>query len=417
MNKPLGCLSRGGIFAALLTWLLLLGVGIVWRGSLFSPGPLDARTSGLLLGGVRSHAELSQKCAACHPAPWSKEPMSDRCLACHTEIGSQLEDPATLHGALTAVGSPQACYSCHLEHRKADERLIIVDSERFPHAVTGYSLQGHQQTTEGLPVTCTGCHGSDFAVFEPAQCVGCHGDLDAAFLQDHQEAFGMGCLDCHDGIDTYGRQFDHDLLVFTLLGKHAIVPCTACHPEARSPADLKARPHDCYACHQADDAHDGQFGQDCAACHTAEGWEQATFDHSQTVFPLSGAHLETACALCHLDGVYQGTPQDCAACHEDPAFHRGLLGTECASCHTTSAWSPASYDRAHTFPINHGEDGASLCQTCHPDTLSAYACYDCHEHDRAETEGKHREEGITDFQDCVRCHPTGQKDESEGEED
>jgi hypothetical protein len=107
----------------------------------------------------------------------------------------------------------------------------------------------------------------------------------------------------------------------------------------------------------------------------------------------------------------------CSACHDDPAFHLGLLGSDCAACHTTEAWSPARYDRQHTFPYNHGESGPSPCRTCHPDTLSAYTCYICHEHNPAEIEEEHRDEGIADFQDCVRCHPTGLEEEAEREDD
>jgi hypothetical protein len=680
MNKPLGCLSRSGIVAALLTWLLLLAVGLVWRGALFSPGPLNAQPPGVPPGGVRSHAELSQQCSACHPAPWSQDRMSDRCLACHSDVRLQLEDSGTLHGALLAVGGTQACYACHPEHRGLDAPLTVVDNERFPHDATGYSLQGHQKSAEGLPFTCTDCHGSDSTAFDPAQCVGCHGTLDASCLQAHEEAFGTACLDCHDGIDTYGQQFDHNQLAFALLGKHGILPCEDCHTGARTPTDLKATPQgcyachqaddthagqlgtdcgachtpggwlqatfdhtqtafpllglhigsacrdchvesiyrgtphdcnachqaddahdgqlgtdcaachtpddwpeatfdhtqsafpllgrhadtacgqchadgiyrgtpqDCYACHQADDAHDGELGTDCASCHTPDGWQEATFDHAQSAFPLQGRHADTACHDCHADGIYRGTPQDCYACHQaddahdgqlgtdcaachtpggwqeatfdhaqsafpllgrhadtdcgqchadgiyrgtpqdcyachqaddthsgqygrdcaachtpdgwseatfdhaqsafplrgrhastacgdchadgvfrgtpkacqachaDPPFHAGLLGQDCAACHNAEAWTPARYDRSHTFPISHGESGPSPCRTCHTNDLQTYGCYGCHEHDPSEIEHKHREEDIADFRDCADCHPTGREDEAKEKE-
>ena len=483
MNKPLGCLSRSGLLAALLALVLLAGAGLIWGGLLFNPGPLNAQGSGQTLGGVRSHAETGGRCSACHPAFWSKETMADRCVLCHTDIATQLRDPTSLHGVVMSSSENQPCYNCHPEHRGSDAQLTTLDPDAFPHQATGYSLEGHELAADDSPFACTDCHAENLASLDPIRCADCHRDLDAAYMQAHDRAFGPDCLACHDGLDTYGAPFDHGQSAFPLLGRHALLACADCHQRAQAIADLKGTPQDCFACHQADDAHDGQFGPDCAACHTAagweqaifdhgqtafplaglhvevacqdchldnvyrgtpqdcfachqaddahdgqfgrdcaachttDGWEQATFDHNQTAFPLSGAHLETACALCHLDGVYQGTPQDCAVCHEDPAFHRGLLGSECASCHTATAWSPARYDRAHSFPTNHGEDGANPCQTCHPETLSTYTCYDCHEHDRVETEGKHREEGITNFQDCMRCHPTGQEDESEGEED
>jgi hypothetical protein len=543
MKKPLGCLSRSGLLTALLVLVLLVTVGLVWGGLLFSPGPLNAQAGEEPLGGVHSHAETGGRCSACHVAPWSNETMSDRCMVCHTDVVAQLRDPTSLHGALARSGEVQTCASCHPEHQGNDAPLTALDPDTFPHEVTGYSLEAHRQTADGSAFACTDCHGDDLVHFDPIRCADCHGELDPAAMEAHDRAFGPDCLACHDGIDTYGAPFDHSQTVFPLEGQHATLACAACHRETATIADLQSTPQDCFACHEADDAHEGRYGQDCAVCHTAEGWEQVTidhdqtafplvglhvnvacedchkdnvyqgtpldcvachqaddahegqfgtdcsachspegweqatfdhdqtafplvglhanvacedchkdsvyqgtpincfacheaddahegrygqdcaechsaegweqvtFDHDQTAFPLTGAHLDAACEQCHLNGVYQGTPQDCAACHEDPTFHRGLLGNDCASCHDTAAWSPASYDRLHTFPINHGERGASPCQTCHPDTLSTYTCYGCHEHDRAGTVSEHREGGITDLEDCARCHPTGREEE------
>lgn len=412
MNRPIGCLSRSGLAAALVTLIVLAGAGLVWGGRPFSPGPLNAQAGSQPAGGVRSHAETGGRCSACHAAPWSGETMAARCLACHTGIAAQMRDPASLHGIVMAADRDRPCYTCHPEHRGQDAPLTVVDPAAFPHQATGYSLLGHRQTAAGAPFACADCHGEELARFDQARCAECHRDLDAAYMQAHQDDFGPDCLACHDGLDTYGASFDHAQTAFPLAGRHAPVACAGCHQGARAVADLRATPRECAACHQADDAHDGKFGPDCAACHTPGGWEQATFDHSQTAFPLAGGHAQAACRDCHLDGVYQGTPRECAACHDDPAFHRGLLGAECASCHDTAAWSPARYERAHTFPVDHGESDPSPCRTCHPDALPDYDCYGCHEHDPAGIDREHREEGIADFQDCTRCHPTGQKDEA-----
>ena len=411
MNKPMGCLSRSGLAAALLALVLLAGARLVWGGRLFSPGPLSAQAGGESLGGVRSHADTGGRCSACHVAPWSSETMSGRCVVCHVDIAAQLRDPNSLHGVVMASDQNRPCYSCHPEHRGQDTPMTRLDPDTFPHQATGYSLQGHQRMTGGAPFVCADCHGDDLAHFDPVRCAGCHRDLDPAYMQAHESAFGPDCLACHDGLDTYGTSFDHAQTAFPLTGRHTPLACAGCHQGARAVADLQAAPQECVACHQADDAHDGQFGRDCAACHTPDGWEQATFDHAQTAFPLTGRHSQAACRDCHLNGVYQGTPRECAACHDDPEFHRGLLGSDCGSCHNTAAWSPARYDRPHTFPIDHGESGPSPCHTCHLVALSAHDCYGCHEHEPADIEREHREEGITDLQDCVRCHPTGQKDE------
>jgi len=413
MKKPLGCLTRSGLLAALLVLVLLAGVGLVWGGLPFSPGPLNAQGGVESLGGVQSHADIGGRCSACHVAFWSRETMSDRCVLCHVDIAAQLRDGAGLHGVLTNSSETEPCYQCHPEHKGSEGPLTEIDPGSFPHEATGYSLEGHQQMADATAFACTDCHGVSFDNFDLSRCSNCHLDLDGSTMEEHNRVFGRQCLACHDGLDTYGTRFDHSQTDFPLEGRHAPLACDGCHSRAGTIADLESTPRDCLACHTADDAHDGTFGADCAECHTAEGWEQATFDHNQSTFPLTGMHLEIACAQCHLNRIYQGTPQECASCHEDPAFHLGLLGNDCAECHDTIAWSPARYDRKHTFPTNHGEQGTIPCQTCHPEDLSAYTCYNCHEHDRAETEREHREEGINDFQDCMRCHPTGEKEEME----
>lgn len=415
MKRRLGCLTPGGIVTALLTLAVVGALLVLQGGRLFSPGALNARASGRVLGGVSSHAETGGGCSACHAAPWSGETMADRCLVCHPEVAAEMRDMATIHGMMTGEGSA-ACRDCHPEHRGSEGELTEVDVTAFPHEATGYLLEGHQEAANGSAFTCDHCHGDDLLRFEPAVCSDCHRDLDAVYVEQHLDDFGSDCLACHDGLDTYGDDFDHDALAFVLEGGHRAVPCRGCHESAGSAADLQAAPSACYACHAGDDAHEGQFGDDCAACHTAEDWQEATFDHALTDFALTGAHVEVACAGCHQDG-FQGTPTDCFACHPDPEFHAGQFGTDCAACHDTAAWTPARYDEPHTFPFDHGEEGISPCRRCHPGSLQVYTCYECHEHDAAEVEAEHLEEGIRDFQDCVECHPTGEEDEGEGEDE
>ena len=42
-------------------------------------------------------------------------------------------------------------------------------------------------------------------------------------------------------------------------------------------------------------------------------WQGATFTHS--TFPLAGVHATQACAACHKNNVFKGTPRDCFSCH------------------------------------------------------------------------------------------------------
>jgi hypothetical protein len=258
-------------------------------------------------------------------------------------------------------------------------------------------------------VSCGGCHAGARAAADlqatPADCVACHLEDDA-----HDGQFGLDCAACHVATDWRDATFDHSLTAFPLIGRHETVECAQCHTDRV----FAGTPTDCVACHLEDDAHDGQFGLDCAACHVTTDWRDATFDHSLTAFPLTGRHETVECAQCHTDRVFAGTPTDCVACHDDPAFHAGAFGVACTDCHTTAAWQPARFDLAHTFPFDHGDEGVNTCRTCHVVQVQSYTCYECHE--PAEIAEEHLDEEITDFEDCVGCHPTGREDEAEGRE-
>ncbi len=111
--------------------------------------------------------------------------------------------------------------------------------------------------------------------------------------------------------------------------------------------------------------------------------------HAQLAFQLTGQHAAIACLDCHTGGHYRGTPAECAACHTDvlPVPH---YAGDCATCHSTTVWTPATFDHAgqtdcaacHTVdkPVNHF---AGQCSTCHsttawtPATFSHVGQTDC----------------------------------------
>ena len=150
-------------------------------------------------------------------------------------------------------------------------------------------------------------------------------------------------------------------------------------------------------------------GRTARSATTPSDWKDAKFDHNLAAFKLTGAHVNVPCEKCHVNGVFKGTPQTCVSCHAEPQEHLGAFGTDCAQCHTTQTWQGATFD--HVFPLNHGEGGNIACQTCHTTTnFKEYTCYGCHDHDPARIQAQHLEEGISDFQDCVRCHDRGQRE-------
>jgi hypothetical protein len=478
MKSRLGCFTTSGLLAAILTLVVVVGIGLAQGGVLYNPGELNAERGAQAIGGVFSHAETGGRCSACHSPFWSLKKMGDLCLECHTNL---VQDPKDFHRVMLAQSQFTACHHCHSDHNGPQGALTSFDLDQFPHDKIGFSLQAHQKKEDGTPFICEHCHNTKITEFDQASCAACHLELAPDRMQTHQQAFGTGCLACHDGLDSYGEAFDHNQAVFRLEEKHGEAACQACHAEARTIEALKSAPQECIACHSDEDIHQGEFGQDCAGCHTPLTWEGATFDHSSSgfpleggharveckqchalsyagtptdcfachaqddahlgqygqacagchspasweatsfdhskaAFPLTGAHLQAACDQCHANAVFKGTPLECSACHADPPFHLGLFGLDCRSCHSTEGWSPARYERPHTFPINHGESGPSPCIACHTENLTTYTCYaGCHAHDPNEIAEEHLDEGISDFQDCMRCHPSGEEGESEGD--
>lgn len=90
------------------------------------------------------------------------------------------------------------------------------------------------------------------------------------------------------------------------------------------------------------------------------------FDHARTGFPLDGVHAQERCDSCHLNGLFKGTPKDCASCHAGgAAFARGNLKkpvhhiptqAPCESCHNTRSFSGAKFNHVGV---------AGQCAGCH----------------------------------------------------
>jgi hypothetical protein len=382
LKKPFGCLTIPGLVTAFLTVLVVVIVGLVRGGVLFSPGQLNAQ-AGQVLGGITSHSALSGTCSACHAYFWQNTTMAERCVSCHTDIAAELQNPATLHGDELKRNPRQTCRACHPDHRGPNASLVDLSTVDVSHDMFGYALTAHQRQTDGSPFACNTCHVKDYSSFDQTVCTACHQQINTTFMPAHLQAYGDDCLACHDGIDSYGHNFDHNNVAFQLTGKHIQLDCAACHNGMSKIADLKATPQDCFSCHASDDAHQGQFGAGCATCHTTAAWLPATFDHSKTKFPLTGAHIGLVCTQCHASQVFTGLDTACASCHPDPSFHAGLFaGMACDQCHNATAWSPASFNLAH--PNSCGEvtcidHERATCRDCHPNDLATATCLKCHD--------------------------------------
>ncbi|MBK7977139.1 MAG: hypothetical protein IPK07_29035 [Deltaproteobacteria bacterium] len=398
---------------------------------LVSPGPL-----------AQPHADLDRldKCSQCHAM--GKGVPDERCLACHEILAKRVAARRGLHAQVKGT-----CISCHSDHRGSAFDMVQLDTRRFDHARAGWVLEGAHRKTP-----CARCHtaavaktlgirGETYLGLDTA-CTSCHENVHGEQFVDAATGEPPACTSCHSLEGWRPARVDHQKTRFPLDGKHAAVACAKCHENGR----FTGTPLACASCHT--DVHKGQFKdergapQACSACHTAASWKTTRIDHHRTAFPLLGKHAGVACAKCHANERFAGTPTDCASCHVD--VHKGQFKLEsgvarsCADCHDATSWTREKVDHDRTrFPLRNAhakvdcakchdkgrfENTPLECASCHDDVHKGQfeqasggvaACSSCHDDgawkparfDHAATRfalaGKHA--GV----DCVKCHEQG----------
>jgi len=282
---------------------------------------------------------------------------------------------------------------------------------------------GGVRSHAALADRCSACHATiESGLTMESLCLGCHTDVRSQIdrrLPLHGRLTDVeSCRKCHtehrgsQATLTDFAHFDHDVTAFPLTGKHQFATCSACHKDQV----YKGTPQSCAACHAEPPVHVGRFGTNCAKCHSTVTWKNAnlaSFNHDLAAFKLTGAHRTTACAACHKDQHFRGTPQSCVACHAEPKVHLRRFGTDCMKCHSTATWKGATITAEfHKFPIFHGGGkNRGECATCHaqPNDYRTYTCYGCHRHEPEKTAEKHLKWNIVELQACAKCHPTGRK--------
>ena len=192
------------------------------------------------------------------------------------------------------------------------------------------------------------------------------------------------------------------------------LPCEACHERGAFVAEER-----CLECHEdlaaaraRPDSFHATRTESCASCHaehrgrdaTLVSLDPSTFDHSQTGYPLTGAHVTTRCIGCHTGDGWLGADRACADCHDSPhgeGFLHPATLRDCADCHTTRAFvfAGAPFDHAATrYPL----DGAHVdvaCADCHAEArfapVPSATCADCHDDPHRRADGA-----------CADCHAT-----------
>ena len=335
---------------------------------------------------IRGHADLEAECSNCHQ-PFKRTEQRSLCLDCHDVVAVDVVGKTGFHGRSNAVA--MECKICHTEHIGRDGDIVGLDPDTFDHDFTDFGLVGRHQS-----VACTECHPSeDLHRDAMSDCVDCHGEEDP-----HDGNLGNECQDCHNPKAWTRIGFDHDETRFRLVGRHAQVACSFCHPSEQ----FEETPMDCYSCHRLNDAHSGRFGRKCEDCHSSRAWAVMSFDHDRdTDFPLVGSHQRVECESCHTTNPYEVELQTgCYSCHRTDDKHKGRFGRSCDSCHSPNGWDRLRFDHDATdFPLR-GLHEQVACARCHTRTIGESKlgtdCQACHLQDDVH-KGQQGEE-------CAQCH-------------
>ncbi|HPG09537.1 MAG TPA: hypothetical protein PKY06_21465, partial [Saprospiraceae bacterium] len=354
-----------------------------------------------------AHALIANDCAQCHSNGYANTP--NTCAGCHQSDFNQTTDPNH-----RTYGFSNDCASCHSE----DAWTPVNFTGNFNHSITGFTLTGAH-----IDAACIDCHANGYSG-TPTTCVSCHQvDFNQATNPNHQQlSLGNNCATCHTTDPGWSpAQFPNHNDFYVLNGAHALIAndCATCHN-----GNYTNTPNTCVGCHQDNynqttnpNHQQLGFGTECAACHSEDAWRPANlenFDHNQTNFPLTGAHVSVACQSCHAGG-YAGTPMNCSSCHlpdyngSSNPNHRNLgLSTDCATCHTTEpGWSPAQFPVHDQYYVLQGAHAAiaNNCAQCHNGTYAntPNTCIGCHTSDYNQTTNPNHQNNNFPT-DCEACH-------------
>jgi hypothetical protein len=341
---------------------------------------------------------LGTDCVKCHTTTGWPTTIMDHNLSVYKLTGKHVSVTcAGCHADGVYAGKPQTCYACHASKDFHNGRLGINcvtchTTAGWPTSIFDHNLSVFKLTGKHTSVACAGCHADGAYAGKPQTCYACHASKDL-----HGGRLGTGCATCHTTTSWPTTTFDHNLSVYKLTGKHIGVPCAGCHADGV----YAGKPQTCYACHASKDLHGGRLGTNCVSCHAVTGWPTTIMDHNLSVFKLTGKHTSVACSGCHINGVYAGTPNTCNGCHAKKDLHSGRLGTNCATCHTTTAWPTTIMDHNLSVFKLTGKHSSVACAACHINGVYAgtpSTCIGCH----AAKDFHNGRLGVN----CATCHTT-----------
>lgn len=336
------------------------------------------------------------------------------CNQCHISDYNNSSNPSHVNLNLSTD-----CASCHTT-------APGWEPARFDIHDNFYVLDGAHASISN---DCKACHHGNYNS-TPSTCVGCHNTDYNNSLNPRHAALNIpkDCSTCHTTAPGWApATFDIHNNYYVLDGAHEPVAkdCFICHK-----GNYNNTPNTCVGCHLSDfnssinpNHVSLNIPKDCASCHTtAPDWEPATFGIHNNYYVLAGAHAIIAndCATCH-HGDYNNTPNTCYGCHQadynntnNPDHQAANFPTTCATCHSQTAWTPASFNHDGLyFPIYSGKhkNEWNQCSDCHTNSSNykIFSCFSCHP--KGEMDNEHN--GVNGYSynsaACYSCHPQGKK--------
>lgn len=241
----------------------------------------------------KSHASLSQNCAACHQP--IKGVNSEACIACHANNKALLQrQPTAFHASITT------CTGCHVEHQGGTRMSSSMDHSLL-------AKIGHKELKHLGQGLSSGALSKEEMVFLAKTL--------APLPPVHQKAEEQeGPAPTPSSSQCPGIKCDEKAPGFS--------------PHAGRSGDAKLL--NCIACHATKDKHKQFFGNGCAQCHSLDSWSIADFRHPSL--------RSTQCAQCH-------KPPPSHGMMHFSLISRPLAGQlkaqvhQCYLCHQTTSWN------------------------------------------------------------------------------
>jgi len=335
-------------------------------------------------------SHVNAECSNCHTSGYVGT--SSECSSCH-----QTDFDNSINPNHKTVGISLLCVQCH-------NTTVWVPST-FSHTTTGFELLGSHAT-----VPCSDCHSVNTSN-AVSECNSCHiTNYENAINPNHKTAgISQQCEQCHNSTTWAPSTFNHTTTGFELVGGHLTATCSDCHSVNTSNAVSE-----CFSCHESNfntaANHISQnYPKTCEMCHNSNTWEETTFDHNSTNFPLTGSHVNAECNTCHSAG-YVGTSSECSSCHQtdfdnsiNPNHNTVGISLLCVQCHNTTAWVPSTFSHTTTGFELLGSHATVPCSDCHSVSTSNAVpeCFSCHEN-AYNTAESHLTQSYP--KECEMCH-------------